>query len=67
MDCTEIPKVIEAVAKLEINNENTSKFNNKIENVTQKTIHNTQELNSYFETRKPLKKNYENLQWLTGC
>lgn len=66
MDCTELPKVIEGVAKLELNNENTSECN-KIENVTQKTIHNTQELNSYFETRKPLKKNYENLQWLTGC
>ena len=66
MDCTELPKVIEGVAKLELNNENNSECN-KIENVTQKTIHNTQELNSYFETRKPLKKNYENLQWLTGC
>ena len=72
MDFTELPKVIESVSQLEINTDKKSKGNENMiqdnnQNNQSNKIPNTQELNSYFESRKPLKKDYENLQWLTGC
>ena len=69
MDFTELPKVFESVAQLEINTYKKSKDNTNISQGTNQEIQitNTQELNSYFENRKPKKKDYENLQWLTGC
>jgi hypothetical protein len=69
MDFTELPKVIESVSQLEINDENRGKSNETTTHIINRNnkIFNTQDLNSYFETRKPKKKDYENAQWLTGC
>ena len=72
MDYTELPKVNELVSQLEINAENN---NNNDNNNNKKLLimndnsnmQNNQSLIEYFETRKPKKKDYENLQWLTGC
>ena len=69
MDFTELPKVIESVSQLEINGENNNDNNNKklLKMNDNPNIQNNQSLTEYFETRKPKKKDYENLQWLTGC